>query len=99
MTYLELARKIKSAYKELKQDEVYKLFNIIWNNDLGESEITVENDAGFRAIIIGNTTAPDGSMHSLSGNTRLQRWQNCLPDPGRDMTWQKTWGLPIRVLT
>ena len=42
MTYLELARKIKSAYKELKQDEVYKLFNIIWNNDLGESEITVE---------------------------------------------------------
>lgn len=48
MTYLELARKIKSAYKELKQDEVYKLFNIIWNNDLGESEITVENDAGFR---------------------------------------------------
>ena len=56
MTYLELARKIKSAYKELKQDEVYKLFNIIWNNDLGESEITVENDAGFRAIIIGNTS-------------------------------------------
>lgn len=42
--------------KELKQDEVYKLFNIIWNNDLGESEITVENDAGFRAIIIGNTS-------------------------------------------
>lgn len=47
MTYLELARKIKSAYKELKQDEVYKLFNII-RIDLGESEITVENDAGFR---------------------------------------------------
>lgn len=53
MTYLELARKIKSAYKELKQDEVYKFYNVIWNNDLGESEITVENDAGFRAIIIG----------------------------------------------
>lgn len=53
MTYLELARKIKSAYKELKQNEAYKLFNVIWNNDLGESEITVENDAGFRAIIIG----------------------------------------------
>ena len=56
MTYLELARKIKSAYKELKQNEAYKLFNVIWNNDLGESEITVENDAGFRAIIIGNTS-------------------------------------------
>ena len=35
MTYLELARKIKSAYKELKQNEAYKLFNVIWNNDLG----------------------------------------------------------------
>lgn len=54
MTYTELARKIKNAYKELKQNEVYKLFNVIWNNDLEESEITVENDAGFRAIIIGN---------------------------------------------
>lgn len=42
MTYLELARKIKNAYKELKQNEVYKLFNVIWNNDLGESEITVK---------------------------------------------------------
>lgn len=49
--------------------------------------------------VLTEETAPDGSMHSLSGNTRLQRWQNCLPDPGRDMTWQKTWGLPIRVLT
>lgn len=55
MTYLELARKIKSAYKELKQDELYKFYNVIWNNVLGELEITVENDAGFRAIIIGNT--------------------------------------------
>lgn len=42
MTYTELARKIKNAYKELKQNEVYKLFNVIWNNDLEESEITVE---------------------------------------------------------
>lgn len=49
--------------------------------------------------VLTEVTAPDGSMHSLSGNTRLQRWQNCLPDPGRDMTWQKTWGLPIQVLT
>lgn len=47
---------IRAARKELKQNEVYKLFNVIWNNDLGESEITVENDAGFRAIIIGNTS-------------------------------------------
>lgn len=34
MTYTELARKIKSAYKELKQNEVYKLFNVIWNMTL-----------------------------------------------------------------
>ncbi len=72
MTYLELARKIKSAYKELKQDEVYKLFNIIWNNDLGESEITVENDAGFRAIIIGNTS---GVKKSRGYTNRRQHMQ------------------------
>lgn len=56
MIYLELARMIKSAYTELKHDEVYKLFNVMWNDKIGESEITVENDAGFRAIIIGNTS-------------------------------------------
>ena len=28
----------------------------MWNDDLNTSEITVENDAGFRAVIIGNTS-------------------------------------------
>lgn len=71
MTYLELAKKIKSAYKELKQDKVCKLFNVIWNDDLGTSEITVENDAGFRAIIIGNTSGTKtsrGYMHLFYTN-------------------------------
>lgn len=53
MNYLELARMIKSAYKELKQNEVYKLFNVIWNMTL-RNQKSLENDAGFRAIIIGN---------------------------------------------
>lgn len=56
MTYTELARKIKNAYKELGKDEVYKLYNVVWNDELDVSEITVENDAGFRAVIIGNTS-------------------------------------------
>lgn len=55
MTYKDLARKIKNGYNELKKDTVYKLYNITWNDKLETSEITVENDAGFRAIIIGNT--------------------------------------------
>lgn len=56
MTYTELARKIKNAYKELKQDELYKYYNVIRNDKLGISEIIVENDAGFSSIIIGNTS-------------------------------------------
>lgn len=56
MTYTELARKIKNAYKELGKDEVCKLYNVMWNDELDISEITVENDAGFRAVIIGNTS-------------------------------------------
>ena len=55
MSYKDLARKIKDGYNELKKDEVYKLYNITWNDKLQTSEITVENDAGFRAIIIGDT--------------------------------------------
>lgn len=57
MTYLELARKIKSAYTEITPDEVFKSYSVMWNDALGESEITVENDAGFRTIIIGNTSS------------------------------------------
>lgn len=56
MTYTELARKIKNAYKELRKDKVCKLYNVMCNDDLDISEITVENDAGFRAVIIGNTS-------------------------------------------
>lgn len=59
MTYTELARKIKNAYKELGKDEVYKLYNVMWNDDLDISGITVENDAGFRAVIIGNTSGTE----------------------------------------
>ena len=59
MTYTELARKIKNAYKELGKDEVYKLYNVMWNDDLDISEITVENDVGFRAVIIGNTSGTE----------------------------------------
>ena len=55
MSYKELARTIKAGYNELKKDTVYKLYNVAYNDKLGTSEITVENDAGFKAIIIGNT--------------------------------------------
>lgn len=55
MGYKELARAIKAGYKDLKKDTVYKLHNVTYNDKLGTSEITVENDAGFRAIIIGDT--------------------------------------------
>ena len=88
MTYLELARKIKSAYKELKQNEAYKLFNVIWNNDLGESEITVENDAGFRAIIIGNTSGVKKSrgymyLFYTNDDTVLESDRNSHPKASR----------------
>lgn len=59
MTYTELARKIKNAYKELRKDKVCKLYNVMWNDELDISEITVENDAGFRAVIIGNTSGTE----------------------------------------
>lgn len=55
MSYREVARAIKAGYSDLKKDTVSKLYNIAYNAKLGTSEITVENDAGFRAIIIGDT--------------------------------------------
>jgi hypothetical protein len=55
MSYKELAREIKAGYNDLKKDTVYKLHHVTWNDELGTSEITVENDAEFKAIIIGNT--------------------------------------------
>lgn len=55
MSYKELAKEIKTAYNDLKKDITYKLYNVTWNDELKTSEITVENDAEFKAIIIGNT--------------------------------------------
>lgn len=40
MSCRDLARNIKNAYKDLKEDEIYKVFNVT-------SEIVVENDASF----------------------------------------------------
>ena len=51
----ELARNIKNGYNCLKKDPVYKEYHIFWNHRRGISEIYVKNDAGFKAIIIGNT--------------------------------------------
>ncbi len=60
MNYKELARKIRAGYQSLKEDEGYKFYHIIWNRKLETSEIRVENDAQFKAIIIGNTkNSPD----------------------------------------
>lgn len=55
MSYREVARAIKAGYSDLKKDTVSKLYTVAYNAKLGISEITVENDAGFRAIIIGDT--------------------------------------------
>lgn len=55
MNYKQLARAIKAGYNNLKKDAVCKLYNVTNNDELRTSEITVENDAGFRAIIIGDT--------------------------------------------
>lgn len=56
MNYNKLAKDIRSGYEELKKDETNKLFYVQWNDKLKTSEITVENDVGFKAIIIGNTS-------------------------------------------
>lgn len=56
MNYNKLAKDIRSAYKKLKKDEINKLFYVQWNDKLKISEIIVENDAGFKAIMIGNTS-------------------------------------------
>ncbi len=55
MSYKKLAKEIKAGCNELMKDTVYKLYNVTWNNELETSEVTVENDAEFKAIIIGNT--------------------------------------------
>jgi len=55
MSYKELAKEIKAGYNDLKKDAVYKVYHVTWNDELETSEITVENDAEFKAIIIGDT--------------------------------------------
>lgn len=55
MSYRDLAKRIKAGFNDLKTDETFKTCNIIRNDKL-ISEITVENDAEFKAIIIGDTT-------------------------------------------
>lgn len=55
MNYNKLAKEIKNGYSDLKKNETYKLYHVTYNNELETSEITVENDAEFKAIIIGNT--------------------------------------------
>lgn len=56
MDYNKIAKDIKKGYSDLKKDTTYKFVHVIWNDKLKISEITVENDAGFKAIIIGNTS-------------------------------------------
>lgn len=55
MGYRELAVKIKNGYSSLKREPVFKCLDIIWNQKLKTAEISVVNDAGFKAIIIGST--------------------------------------------
>ena len=54
MNYRELARRIRAGYACLERNIIYKEYNVAWNDELKTSEITVENDAEFKAIIIGN---------------------------------------------
>ena len=73
MGYKELAISIRDGYHNLKKEPVYKLYNIIWNYELGTAEISVENDAEFKAIIIGSTRsvpASRGYMYLFYTNDR-----------------------------
>lgn len=73
MSYKELAREIKAGYNDLKKNITYKLYNVTWNDELKTSEITVENDAEFKAIIIGNTNGMSksrGYMYLFYTNDR-----------------------------
>ncbi len=72
MDYKELARKIKDGYNSLKREPIFKYYNITWNQKLGTAEILVENDAGFKAIIIGNTKKSNsrGYMYLFYTNDR-----------------------------
>lgn len=71
MWYRELAVKIKNGYSSLKREPVFKCLDIIWNQKLKTAEISVVNDAGFKAIIIGSTqnlTTSRGYMYLFYTN-------------------------------
>ena len=71
MGYRELAVKIKNGYSSLKREPVFKCLDIIWNQKLKTAEISVVNDAGFRAILIGRTqnlTTSRGYMYLFYTN-------------------------------
>ena len=71
MGYRELAVKIKNGYSSLKREPVFKCLDIIWNQKLKAAEISVVNDAGFKAIIIGSTqnlTTSRGYMYLFYTN-------------------------------
>jgi len=64
MNCKELAWKIKDGYKDLKRDSINKVYNIMWNHELETAEISVINDAEFKAIIIGDIrTRPEARGH------------------------------------
>lgn len=70
MNCKDLARNIKNSYNDLKKDEICKVFNVT-------SEIVVENDASFKAIIIGNTNGMSklrGYMYLFYTNDRAVRF-------------------------
>ena len=70
MNCKDLARNIKNSYNDLKKDEICKVFNVT-------SEIVVENDASFKAIIIGNTNGMSksrGYMYLFCANDRAVRF-------------------------
>lgn len=72
MGYKKLAKSIRDGYNSLKKEPIFKYFNIIWNQKLGTAEILVENDAGFKAIIIGSTKKSNsrGYMYLFYTNDR-----------------------------
>lgn len=73
MNFTKLAKRISEGYKNLKENDIDKLYCVCWNNDLQTSEITVENDASFKAITIGNTAGRSksrGYMYLFYTNDR-----------------------------
>ncbi len=73
MGYRDLARDIKDGYNDLKKDTVYKSYLVLYNEKLQIPEIRVDNDAQFKAIVIGDTRAESesrGYMYLFYTNDR-----------------------------